>query len=242
MTHTPQPAPAPAPDAPGAPGAPTAAAFDAALHGLRVWDTDLPAFDPVDAPDDPLDLFRAWFLEAAGAGQPEPHTMQLATADADGRPDVRTVMLHGADERGWRFATHATSAKGRQLAARPYAALHFYWPLRGRQIRLRGPVAPGTAEEAYADLHARTTGALAAALTGNQSAPLASARDLAEASEAAWERAASEPTAHAPTWTVYRLVPEEAEFFQGDAGRRHVRLRYDRASTGAPWSRGLLWP
>ncbi|WP_023588072.1 pyridoxine/pyridoxamine 5'-phosphate oxidase [Streptomyces thermolilacinus] len=240
MTHTPQPAPAP--DAPAAPGAPTAAAFESALHGLRVWDTELPAFDPADAPDDPLDLFRAWFLEAAGAGQPEPHTMQLATADAAGRPDVRTVMLHGADERGWRFATHATSAKGRQLAARPYAALHFYWPLRGRQIRLRGPVAPGTAEEAYADLHARTTGALAAALTGNQSAPLASARDLAEASEAAWERAASEPSAHAPTWTVYRLVPEEAEFFQGDAGRRHVRLRYDRASPGAPWSRGLLWP
>ncbi|MDT9682145.1 pyridoxal 5'-phosphate synthase [Streptomyces sp. TRM76323] len=219
----------------------THAAFESALHSLRVWDADLPAFDPATAPDDPLDLFRTWFLDAVGAGQPEPHTTQLATADADGRPDVRTVMLHGADGRGWRFATHSTSAKGRQLAARPYAALHFYWPLRGRQVRLRGPVAEGTAEEAYADLHARSTGALAAALTGRQSEPLASPEALAEASERAWSRAAAEPAAHAPTWTVYRLVPQEAEFFQGDARRRHVRLRYHRAPDG-PWSRGLLWP
>ncbi|MCP9958529.1 pyridoxine/pyridoxamine 5'-phosphate oxidase [Streptomyces sudanensis] len=231
---------------PGTPGTSgphaTHAAFEAALHALRVWDTDLPAFDPLTAPDDPLDLFHAWFLDAAEAGQPEPHTMQLATAGADGRPDVRTVMLHGADGHGWRFATHSTSAKGRQLAARPYAALHFYWPLRGRQVRLRGPVAPGTPEEARADLRARSTGALAAALTGRQSAPLASPRELAEASARAWERAGSDPAAEAPTWTVYRLAPREAEFFQGDARRRHVRLRYDRASSAAPWSRGLLWP
>ncbi|MFJ8696467.1 pyridoxine/pyridoxamine 5'-phosphate oxidase [Streptomyces roseolilacinus] len=219
----------------------TQAAFESALHALRVWDADLPAFDPSTAPDDPLDLFRTWFLDAARAGQTEPHTTQLATADEDGRPDVRTVMLHGADGRGWRFATHSTSAKGRQLAARPYAALHFYWPLRGRQVRLRGPVTPGTPEEAYADLHARSTGALAAALTGRQSEPLASPGALAEASERAWARAEAEPTAQAPTWTVYHLVPEEAEFFQGDAHRRHVRLRYHRAP-GGPWARGLLWP
>ncbi|CAL9451093.1 pyridoxine/pyridoxamine 5'-phosphate oxidase [Streptomyces sp. enrichment culture] len=243
MTHAPRPHSAPdATEAPATPPASTAGAFDAALRALPVWDTELPAFDPADAPDDPLELFRAWFLDAAAAGQAEPHAAQLATAGADGLPDVRTVMLHGADERGWRFASHATSAKGRQLAARPYAALHFYWPLRARQIRLRGPVETGTADEAYEDLRARTTGALAAALTGRQSEPLASTRDLAEASEAAWERAASDPAAHAPTWTVYRLVPQEAEFFQGDARRRHVRLRYRRPSPTAPWTRGLLWP
>ncbi|MFF8290969.1 pyridoxal 5'-phosphate synthase [Streptomyces sp. NPDC016309] len=215
--------------------------FDETLRSLRVWDTELPAFDPDSAPGEPLPLFRAWFVAAAEAGQVEPHTMSLATVGADGRPDVRTVMLHGADGRGWHFATHATSAKGRQLAADPHAALHFYWPAQGRQVRLRGRVSSGTPEEAYADLHARSTGALAAALVGRQSEVLGSLDELARASAAAWRRAEAEPDADADTWTLYVLEPDEAEFFQGDARRRHVRLRY-RATAGGGWERDLLWP
>ncbi|NEC19580.1 pyridoxamine 5'-phosphate oxidase family protein, partial [Streptomyces parvus] len=88
------------------------------LHAQRVWDTELTAFDPETAPAAPLALFHAWFAEAVAAGQPEPHAMALATADAEGLPDVRTLLLHDADERGWHFASHATSAKGHQLAAR----------------------------------------------------------------------------------------------------------------------------
>ncbi|SCG09187.1 pyridoxamine 5'-phosphate oxidase [Streptomyces sp. Ncost-T6T-2b] len=133
------------------------------LHAQRVWDTELPAFDPETAPAAPLALFHAWFAEAVAAGQPEPHAMSLATADAEGLPDVRTLLLHDADERGWHFASHATSAKGHQLAARPHAALGFYWPAQGRQVRVRGPVVRCTPAESHADLHARSTGALAAA-------------------------------------------------------------------------------
>ncbi|MET9802618.1 pyridoxal 5'-phosphate synthase [Streptomyces sp. NPDC006368] len=214
--------------------------FHDTLRSLRVWDTDLPAFDPDTAPATPLPLFRAWFLSAAKAGQAEPHTMSLATVDADGRPDVRTVMLHDADERGWHFASHATSAKGRQLAAAPHAALGFYWPAQGRQVRLRGRVTTAPAEEAYADLHARSAGALAAALVGHQSEVLDSVATLTRASEAAWERAEAEPDADAATWTLYVLDPYEAEFFQGDERRRHVRLRYRR--DGGEWVRELLWP
>lgn len=216
--------------------------FESTLRSLRVWDTPLPAFDPEHAPDTPLPLFRTWFTQAAQAGQAEPHTTQLATVDEDSHPDIRTVMLHGADERGWHFASHATSAKGRQLAARPYAALHFYWPVQGRQVRLRGPVTAGGPDEAYADLHARSTGALAAALVGHQSEPLPALSALAEASEAAWARAHAEPTAHAPTWTLYFLHPQEVEFFQGDPARRHIRLRYRRTAPGTTWTRELLWP
>ena len=217
--------------------------FHHALRSLRVWDTDLPAFDPATAPEEPLALFHAWFLAAVAAGQTEPHTLSLATAGADGRPDVRTVMLHDADDRGWHFASHATSAKGRQLADRPEAALGFYWPVQGRQVRVRGPVTTASHEEAYADLHARTTGALAAALTGRQSEVLDSPAALAEASEAAWARAEAEPDADAPTWTLYVVEPAEVEFFQGDARRRHLRLRYRRAPGAATgWARELLWP
>ncbi len=213
------------------------------LRSLRVWSpgvTELRPFDPDKAPPTPLPLFTSWFTQAVEAGQPEPHTMSLATADAEGRPDVRIVMLHGADADGWTFASHATSRKGRALAARPYAALAFYWPVLARQVRVRGPVTAAPSPQSQADLHARSTGALAAALTGRQSEELSSVAELREASQAAWEQARRNPAAPCPTWTLYRLRPETVEFFQGDAERRHVRLEYRRTEFG--WSRGLLWP
>lgn len=225
--------------------APTPRPFSALLHAQRVWDSELPSFDPATAPPSPLPLFHGWFADAVAAGQPEPHAMTLATADADGLPDVRTLLLHDADERGFHFASHATSAKGHQLAARPYAALGFYWPALGRQVRVRGPVVRCTPAESHADLHARSTGALAAALTGTQSAVVESVAALHRAADAAWERARAEPDAEAPTWTRYVVEPAEAEFFQGDARRRHIRLRYHRTETGTEsgaWTRELLWP
>ncbi|MCX4823841.1 pyridoxal 5'-phosphate synthase [Streptomyces sp. NBC_01142] len=214
--------------------------FRRLLHAQRVWDTALPAFDPAAAPRAPLPLFHQWFAEAVAAGQPEPHTMTLATVDDQGRPDLRTLMLHDADERGWHFASHVTSTKGRQLAAHPEAALGFYWAAQGRQIRIRGRVTPAPATESQADLHARSTGALAAALTGRQSELLTSKEELARVSQAAWEQAQAEPDAPVPTWTRYALQPYEAEFFQGDARRQHVRLRYRREEDG--WATELLWP
>nr|WSY54075.1 pyridoxal 5'-phosphate synthase [Streptomyces sp. NBC_00886] len=219
------------------------------LRSLRVWDpevTELPPFDPTTAPDTPLALFTTWFAEAVAAGETEPHVMSLATRDGDaeteggGLPDVRIVMLHGADEEGWSFATHATSRKGHQLTTFPYAALSFYWPRLGRQVRLRGPVVPAAPAESQSDLHARSTGALAAALTGHQSEVLPSLGELTRASETAWELAQREPETPVPSWTLYRVFPDEAEFFQGDALRRHVRLSYVREERG--WSKGLLWP
>jgi pyridoxamine 5'-phosphate oxidase len=213
------------------------------LRSLRVWDpevTALPPFDPAAAPAAPLPLFTTWFAEAAAAGEREPHTMSLATSDEAGLPDVRIVMLHGADEDGWSFATHATSRKGTQLTARPQAALAFYWPVLGRQVRLRGPVTAAPAHESQGDLHARSTGALAAALTGRQSEVLGSLEELAQASQSAWEQARREPDAPVPTWTLYRLRPDTVEFFQGDERRQHVRLNYRRTQAG--WKHELLWP
>ncbi|MFJ7168509.1 pyridoxal 5'-phosphate synthase [Streptomyces globosus] len=222
---------------------PSTTPFHAALHSLRVWDTALPRFDAASAPAEPGVLFREWFVHAVQAGQVEPHTMSLATVDPQGRPDARILMLHDADSRGWHFASHSTSAKGRQLAARPDAALVFYWPAVARQVRVRGRVAALGPEVSRADLAVRSRGALAAALTGRQSEVLGSADELEAASAAAWARAAAEPDAVAPTWTAYVLEPVEVEFFQGDAARRHVRLRYRRDSPGAAaWARELLWP
>jgi pyridoxamine 5'-phosphate oxidase len=221
--------------------------FAALLHAQRVWDLpELPGFDPATAPPSPLPLFHAWFAAAVAAGQTEPHTMSLATADADGLPDVRTVMLHGADDRGWHFASHSTSRKGAQLAVRPQAALGFYWPAQARQVRVRGPVTAAPSTESQADLHARSTGALAAAMTGRMSEVLGSREELRLSSAAAWEQAQAAPDAPVPTWTLYVLRPDEVEFFQGDTRRQHVRLRYrrpaDTGMDGERWARELLWP
>ncbi|MEV6670485.1 pyridoxal 5'-phosphate synthase [Streptomyces sp. NPDC051162] len=215
--------------------------FRELLRSLRVWDTELPRFDPADAPADPLPLFQQWLREAAEAGTPEPHTMTLATADAHGTPSVRTVMLHDADAHGWHFATHRTSRKGRELAARPEAALGFYWPAAGRQVRVLGTVTAASPQESRADLAKRSPGALAAALVGRQSEPLSSLAELERASDAAWERALREPDAPVDSWTLYVLEADEVEFFQGDARRRHVRLRY-RRGRGGHWVTELLWP
>ncbi|GGP36351.1 oxidase [Streptomyces melanogenes] len=214
--------------------------FQEYLHTLRVWDVELPQFDVEAAPDEPLPLFQEWLMHAGRAGQTEPHTMSLATVDGEGQPDVRTLMLHGADTAGFTFGSHSGSAKGRQLAARPAAALGFYWPAVGRQVRVRGAVRPADADAGQADLHARSTGALAAALVGHQSEVLGSLDELAAASETAWAQAAASPDTPVPSWTLYVLDPVEVEFFQGDARRRHVRLRYRRE--GAGWVRELLWP
>lgn len=110
----------------------------------------------------------------------------------------------------------------------------------GRQVRVRGTVTPAGQAASQADLHARSTGALAAALVGRMSEVLDEWRELEAASASAWERAHADPHTPVPTWTRYVLKPTEVEFFQGDARRRHVRLRYRREAS--VWTRELLWP
>lgn len=78
-------------------------------------------------PDDPADLFLNWIQDAVQRGVPEPHAATLATVDAGGVPDARTLILKGVDENGWSFAGHRASHKSQQLAANPSAALNFWW-------------------------------------------------------------------------------------------------------------------
>ncbi len=91
--------------------------LEALLRRQHPEQTDPPPFDPADTPAEPLPLFVTWFAEATEAGQPEPHTLSLATVDPENSPDVRTVTLRGADARGWRVAARSDSRKGHHLAA-----------------------------------------------------------------------------------------------------------------------------
>ncbi|WP_235614627.1 pyridoxine/pyridoxamine 5'-phosphate oxidase [Streptomyces ambofaciens] len=210
------------------------------LRDIEVFSGELPGFDPTTAPDTPVELFTEWLLEALSAGVKEPHAMTLATADASGDPTARVLILKDVSTQGWQFASAANSPKGRDLAARPCAALTFYWAPLARQVRVRGPVVRETPEACAADFLARGAGARAEALLGRQSQPLA---DLAERDaqvETSLTRIKSEPNLVAPDWTLYSVRPESVEFWQGDKQRRHTRLVY--LSTPDGWTRQMLWP
>jgi pyridoxamine 5'-phosphate oxidase len=218
------------------------APFRDLLRRLPVFDTDLlPDFDPGLAPADPVIQFTQWFAAAVEGGVPEPHAMSLATAGADGRPSSRVLICKDVEPGGrWFFASSSTSPKGRDLAAQPHAALGFYWPQQGRQIRIRGEVTPASAERSAADFLARTPGARAEALAGRQSDVLADAVDQQAVIADTQERIAADPHVVAPTWTLYGLLADEVEFWQFDRDRQHIRLRYRR--NDRDWIRERLWP
>ncbi|GAA4587677.1 pyridoxal 5'-phosphate synthase [Planotetraspora phitsanulokensis] len=211
------------------------------LRSLPVFAFGLPEFRPETAPDDPVSLFVEWLTSAIEGGVPEPHAMTLSTADADGRPSARVLICKDVDGSGtWYFASSASSRKGHELEANPHAALTFYWPQHGRQIRVRGAVTPTGAERSAADFLARSPGARAEALSSRQSQVLDDPAEAETALRAASDRLAAEPDLVAADWTLYALAAAEVEFWQADERRRHTRLRYER--TGGGWVRHRLWP
>jgi pyridoxamine 5'-phosphate oxidase len=200
----------------------------------------LPEFDVCAAPDAPASLFEEWLRSAVAAGVPEPHAMTLSTVDGDRTPSGRVLILKDIDARGWQFATGAASDKGRELDAWPRAALTFYWPALGRQVRARGSVSRLTAEESATDFRARSAGSRVVSLIGRQSERLRRPQDLDHAIALAAARVEREPDLVPDGWTVYSLAPTSVEFWQGDRERRHVRLRYIRSDD--QWRQELLWP
>ena len=145
------------------------------------------------------------------------------------------LILKGIMNGKWRFAASALSVKGEELAATGVAALTFYWPQRGRQIRVRGAVAPADPEVSAEDFFRRSPAARAEALGARQSKPMPSLDDIPKPGDAPPPGGLL-----AEHWTVYELAAEEVEFWQGDKNRRHVRLRYTPADAG--WSTQRLWP
>ncbi|MDT0275773.1 pyridoxamine 5'-phosphate oxidase [Blastococcus goldschmidtiae] len=173
-----------------------------------------------------VEQFDRWFADVVAAEVPEPNAVVVATADADGAPDARIVLMKGYDASGIVFGTSYASAKGAQLAVNPRAALVFPWHPLQRQVRVTGSVERigGTASDALWD--PRPRGAQLAAAASVQSTVVDSRDELAERVRRLDEQTPEEKLARPETWGGYRVVPERVEFWQGGADRLHDRIRF----------------
>jgi len=190
---------------------------------------------------DPIAQFRIWLEDARTAGIQFPETMALATADPEGRPSVRHVLLRGLDQRGFVFYTSYESRKGRELAGNPWAALAFYWRELERQVCVTGTVERTTREESEAYFRTRPREARLGAWASRQSAVAASREELDDRYREIEQRFPGEDIPLPPHWGGFRLLPDTIEFWKGREHRLHDRIRYTRRPDGA-WTIERLYP
>jgi pyridoxamine 5'-phosphate oxidase len=190
---------------------------------------------------DPFALFDAWFAEALESEPNDGNAMALATSSPGGQPSVRMVLLkgHGAD--GFVFYTNAESRKGQEIRANPNAALLFHWKSLRRQIRIEGPLAEVTPEEADSYFHSRHPLSQLGSAASDQSRPLGDRRIYLDRVEDLKVRYEGQDIPRPPNWTGFRLMPERIEFWIDRANRLHERRLFSR-DEGGGWTSTLLYP
>jgi pyridoxamine 5'-phosphate oxidase len=192
--------------------------------------------------DDPIAHFEAWFADAKAHEINDPNAMALATADADGHPNVRMVLLKGADGSGFVFYTNSESQKGEELAANPHAALCFHWKSMRRQVRVRGAIELVSEAEADAYFATRAKDSQIGAWASRQSRPLESRFAFEKEIARFAAKYALGTVPRPPHWRGYRLRPLSIEFWRDRPFRLHDRLRYERDTVDGPWRTVKLFP
>ena len=192
-----------------------------------------------DLDADPVVQLRAWIESALEAGAREPNAMVLATADAEGVPSARVVLLRGLDDTGLTWYTNRESRKGRELAVNPSAAVVFHWEVMQRQVRVTGAVATVPEAEAAAYFAGRPRKSQLSAWASPQSQALADRTEL-EAATRRMDARFPDAVPLPPFWGGYRLTPTMFEFWQGRRDRMHDRFRYQRG--GGRWHIERLAP
>ena len=192
--------------------------------------------------EEPFTLFAGWFAEATKSEPNDPNAMALATVDTDGLPDVRMVLMKGFDTEGFVFYSHIASAKGRELATNPKAALLFHWKSLRRQVRVRGNVSPVTDEEADAYFATRPKQAQIGAWASKQSQALESRFAFEQAIALVAAKYMISEVPRPPGWNGWRISPLHFEFWHDRPFRLHDRIEFSRGASGAAWSKVRLYP
>jgi pyridoxamine 5'-phosphate oxidase len=192
---------------------------------------------------EPFGRFDQLLASAKGLGTallPEPTAFTLATVGADGQPSARIVLLKGVDARGFVFYTNLESRKGRELLARPQAAMVFHWQPLERQVRVEGTARPVSAEEADVYFASRARDSQIGAWASLQSQPIVTPGDLEERVKEMELRFANKPVPRPPHWSGFRIVPSRIEFWDNMPFRLHRRELYHREADG--WRVETLYP
>lgn len=190
--------------------------------------------------ENPIDQFKEWFKKALSADLLDPNAMTLSTADKEGTPSSRTVLLKGVGAEGFQFYTNYKSRKGKELEENPRAALCFYWPSHERQVRIQGEVQKIGRDESETYFHQRPRQSQISAWASQQSAKVASREDLISRFKEMERRFEGEEIPLPEFWGGYILKPNRIEFWQGRAGRMHDRICYEKEKDG--WTRFRLAP
>ncbi|GLW50886.1 pyridoxine/pyridoxamine 5'-phosphate oxidase [Streptomyces sp. NBRC 14336] len=181
-----------------------------------------------DLPATPVEQFARWFKQAASEAHLfEPNAMVVSTANAEGHPSSRTVLLKQFDEQGFVFFTNYNSRKGRDLAENPYVSLLFPWHQMARQVIVQGIARRTGRDETAAYFRTRPHGSQLGAWASEQSAVISTRADLdASYAELAARYPEGEQVPVPPNWGGFRVAPQSVEFWQGRENRLHDRLRY----------------
>lgn len=192
-------------------------------------------------PENPFDFFRGWLEEAEESEPNDANAMCLATADEQGRPSARMVLLKGTDRNGFDFYTNSESRKGAELQKNPHAALCFHWKTLRRQVRVEGRIEELGPEESDAYFATRHRVSRIGAWASQQSRPLDSYETLEKAAAEQEKRfEGQDDVPRPPHWHGYRLVPEKIEFWIDGPHRLHKRYLYTRSGDG--WDVQMLYP
>jgi pyridoxamine 5'-phosphate oxidase len=193
-----------------------------------------------DVPADPLAQFAAWFEDARQAGIAHPEEVAVATADANGTPSVRMVLMKGYDADGFVFFTNYDSRKGSELEANPRGALLFYWPLLGRQVRVEGAVTRTSRERTAEYVQSRPRGSQLSAMASPQSQVVPSRGALEDRVEELASHYAEIELPVPDRWGGFLVALERIEFWQHRDDRLHDRLLYTPDGDG--WTIERLAP